>query len=190
MNVDKALIDRCIKQERKAHYELYKECYAYMMKICLRYKKNDEDAKSIVNQAFLKVCQKIEIYEEKSPFNLWVRRITINQVIDEFRKEKKHTDNLDYSDFDYLPSAKDNFSFNEGAQELDAEALRNMIRSLPETSQQVFNLCVLDGYSYEEVAQELTISEATCRWHVFNSRKVLREMIEKASASTTKKMVS
>ncbi len=189
MNIDKSLIDRCIKQERRAQFELYKQCYAFMMKICLRYQKNDDDAKAIVNQSFLKVCDKLETYESKAPFSLWLRRITINTVIDEFRKNKKHKDNLDYTDFDYFPPTNEHVSFNEGAQQLDAETLRTMIRTLSETSQQVFNLCILDGYSYEEVADMLQITEATCRWHVFNSRKLLKELIENASI-TDKKLVS
>lgn len=189
VNVDKSLIDKCIKQERKAQFELYKQCYAFMMKICLRYHKNDEDAKEIVNQAFLKVCDHLEKYESKAPFALWLRRITINTVIDNFRRNKKHKDHLEYSDFEQPPPSGNHVSFNEGAQDLDADALRAMIRTLPETSQQIFNLCILDGYSYEEVADMLQVSEATCRWHVFNSRKVLRTMIEKSS-KTEKTMVS
>lgn len=160
-----------------------------MMKICLRYVKNNDDAQSLVNQAFLKITENIDRYEAKAPFGLWVRRITINTVIDEFRKNKKHREHLEHTEFETTPNSSEFKTFNDGAQSLDAEALRAMIRMLPETTQQIFNLCVIDGYEYDEVAEMLNITEATCRWHVFNARKVLREMVEKASV-TPKTMVS
>lgn len=189
MNVTQALINECIKQKRKAQYELYKECYAFMMKICLRYQRNDEDAQSLVNQAFLKISDNLEKFDFNGPFEIWVRRITINTCIDEYRKQKRHKEHIDYTDFDQSVLNTSEVSFNAGAQELDADALRALLRQLPETTQKVFNLCVLDGYNYEEASEQLGVGETTCRWHVHNARKLLKEMIER-TYSESKSMVS
>jgi len=82
------LIERCKKNEREAQFELYKECYGMMMQICLRYLSNHDDAKALVNQAFLKVCDKIDTYKPEVAFQNWVKRITINTAIDDCRKSK------------------------------------------------------------------------------------------------------
>ncbi len=71
-------------------------------------------------------------------------------------------------------------SLNEADVNLDAEELRLMIEKLPELSQKVFNLCVLDGYEYSEASEMLGIAESTIRWHVHNSRQKLKKMITEA----------
>lgn len=103
--------------------------------------------------------------------------------------KKRHKEHIDYTDFDQSVLNTSEVSFNAGAQDLDAEALRALLRNLPETSQKVFNLCVLDGFNYEEASEQLGIGETTCRWHVHNARKLLKEMIEN-SYSESKSMVS
>ncbi len=74
---------------------------------------------------------------------------------------------------------------NEGSQSMDAESLRSLIRSLPSVSQKVFNMAVLDGFPYNEVAKSLEISEATCRWHVHFARKTLQTMLKKSMNTLT-----
>lgn len=185
MKVEKALIQRCINGERKAQFELYKECYALMMKICMRYQNNADDAKPMVNEAFLKVCDKIDSYQTNVPFEYWLRRITINTVIDNYRKDRKKKEHFNTEDTSESYWESKMTETNLAEKEMNAEALRALIRTLPPISQQVFNLCVLDGYDYAEISEMLSISESTCRWHVHFSRKKLQELIQKKFKPTT-----
>ncbi|MEZ4721083.1 MAG: RNA polymerase sigma factor [Flavobacteriales bacterium] len=178
MKVSEDLILRCSRDERKAQFELYRECYGQMMQICLRYQKNRDDAQAILNEAFLKVCDKIGTYKAEVPFEFWMRRITINTCIDNYRKNKAKNEHIDHQDVSENYWASKMTTVNTAETEMNAESLRALINSLPPISQQVFNLCVLDGYEYAEVAEMLSISEATCRWHVHFSRKKLQELIK------------
>ena len=72
-----------------------------------------------------------------------------------------------------------NVDFNEASQNLDAEALEQMIQQLPETSKKVFNLYAIDGYTHKEIGEMLNISDGTSKWHVSHARKVLQEMLKK-----------
>lgn len=179
MQVTKALIQQCIDGERRAQFELYKECYALMMSICLRYQNNAEDAKALVNEAFLKVCDKIDTYRDDVPFELWIRRITINTSIDNYRKNKKKNERFNTEDTSESYWESKMSETNLAEKEMNAESLRMLIRTLPPISQQVFNLCVLDGYDYAEVSEMLGVSESTCRWHVHFARKKLQELIKR-----------
>ena len=67
--------------------------------------------------------------------------------------------------------------FNEADQRFDAEDLERMIRDLPEMSQKVFNLYIVDGYNHKEIGEMLHISEGTSKWHLFTARKTLKETI-------------
>ncbi|MEQ9188812.1 MAG: RNA polymerase sigma factor [Cryomorphaceae bacterium] len=188
MNVSAELIAACKQNKRKAQFELYKVCYALMMQICLRYNPVDADAQVALNESFLKVCTKIDHYKEHVPFALWIRRITINTCIDQFRKRNTEIDTT-FQDIDDHSITSISSASNDADLSLDAEALRAMIRQLPAVSQQVFNLVVLDGYPYEEVAELLDITVGTCRWHVHFSRKTLQAQLEGVSSESKSKAV-
>jgi RNA polymerase sigma-70 factor (ECF subfamily) len=177
VRIDKILIQRCLEGERKAQFELYRECYAPMMQVCLRYQNNDQDAMHILNQAFLSICTKLDQYREEVVFESWVKRITINACIDEYRRNKTRNGSTDSLDDEGPSKHFDSSVQNLAELELDAAALRTMIRRLPATTQQVFNLAILDGYPYDEVSEILDITETTCRWHVHHARKKLQEML-------------
>ena len=185
MKITDDLITRTKKGERKAQFELYRECYGLMMKICLRYQKDNDSAKDLVNQAFLKICSNIDQFNGSAPFEQWMKRVTINMCIDEYRKNKTRNEVTDLQNFsEEFWSAKVTAS-NEGSQSMDAESLRSLIRSLPSVSHKVFNMAVLDGFPYDEVAKSLEISEATCRWHVHFARKTLQTMLKKSMNTLT-----
>jgi RNA polymerase sigma factor (sigma-70 family) len=89
VKVSEALIKRIVKQDRKAQLELYRICFSTLMSVAFRYKKNEEDAAALANEAFLKILTNIAKYNSISPFEAWIRRIAINTAIDDYRKNKK-----------------------------------------------------------------------------------------------------
>lgn len=178
MNIDLKLLARCQKNDRKAHNELYKLCFSYLMAICLRYETNREDAEILLNHGFLKIVTQLDKYKSDVPFKSWIGRVMVNTIIDLFRRDKKRRENM--SDVD-LAEINDlsNVDFNEAAQELEAEELEKMIQKLPDMSRKVFNLFAIEGYSHKEIADMLEISDGTSKWHVSFARKTLQEMIKR-----------
>ena len=145
------------------------------MSVTYREKKNEEDAKSLSINAFLKVLTNIESYKPNIPFNAWIRRIAINTAIDDFRKNSKHN-LIEYSD---EISTNENYTINDYDLEIRAEELNNMILKLPKATKLVINLFAIDGYSHKEIAEQLNISTNTSKWHVKEARKKLKEQILK-----------
>ncbi len=177
MKVEATLIEACRKQERKAQHELFKRCYSGLMGICLRYEKNREDAEALLNLAFFKILTRMDQYSDAIPFEAWAKRVTINTVIDEFRKKTR--DKLDFVEsFDYSMPL-DAMDFNEADQRFDAGELEAMIRTLPPVSQKVFNLYIVDGYNHKEIGEMLSISEGTSKWHLSTARKTLQALLRK-----------
>ncbi|MDR9398811.1 RNA polymerase sigma factor [Salibacter sp.] len=179
MIVDQELIQLCKKEDRRAQFNLYKQCYGILMAVCLRYERNKEDAEELVNMGFLKIVTKLDKYNSSIPFEAWIRRVMINTVIDEFRRRKKEQETIEYTDFDDHHHHKQ-VEMNEADLRFDAEELEQMLRNLPNVTQKVFNLHVIDGYSHKEVSDMLEISVGTSKWHVSNARKLLKEQIEKS----------
>ncbi|MFT3907787.1 MAG: sigma-70 family RNA polymerase sigma factor [Ferruginibacter sp.] len=166
------IIKGCIKGERKAQEQLYKDYYEAMASLCMRYTKNEQDAVEVLNNGFLKVFINIHRYEPgKASLYTWIRTIVVNSCLDFLKlKEKKTT-------HDELIEAE--------VVHIDAEAINKMkttellyfIRQLPAATKAVFNLYVMEGYNHKEIAQVLGISEGTSKWHLSEARKNLKQMI-------------
>ena len=190
MYVDKNILVACIQHDRKAQYELYKLCYGMLMSVCLRYKNNQEDAASVLNQAFLKILNNLDKYKESVPFDAWIKRIMINTVIDEYRRTGKDRSMIEFSDIQESKYYNLHFDYNQADKNFDARELEDMLKELPTVSRQVFNLYAIDGYSHKEIASMLKMSDGTSKWHVSFARKRLREMIYNKLNGVSKKVVN
>tara|TARA_Y100001934_G_C12338255_1_gene768734 strand:+ start:726 stop:1277 length:552 start_codon:yes stop_codon:yes gene_type:complete len=175
MNIEKHLLEGCIRGERKAQYELYKLCYGILMAVCFRYERNKEDAEFLLNKAFLKILNNLESYSSSVPFEAWIRRITINTAIDEYRKSQRSK--VDYVEEPMQLASLSEMDYNEAEKRFDAEELLALVQKLPPVSQKVFNLYIIDGYNHKEIAEKLGMSEGTSKWHLSSARKKLQEMM-------------
>ncbi len=178
MNIEIDLITACIRKERKAQYELYKQVFRYLMSICIRYTHSYEEANEALNMGFLKILNNMEKYRADVPFKAWIRKIMVNVLIDEYRKQKKDKENMrmvhDYAE--HTPMVE----LNNAIAKMDAERILKLVSELPPISQKVFNLFVIDGFEHKEIANMLGITEGTSKWHLHNSREQLKEKLAKA----------
>lgn len=177
MDVQPGLIKDCINRNRRAEYQLYKVTYSYLMSICIRYARNQDLAKEMLNVGFLKILQNLERYREEIPFKAWIRRIMINTLIDEYRKIKRHNQVIHYVEEYYDNS--DYAELNSAIDKIDTAKIHELISHLPEMAQKVFNLFVIDGYSHKEIGELLGIEEGTSKWHLNSARTKLKSMLEK-----------
>ncbi len=175
MDIQQSLIEACIRGERRAEYELYKKSFSYLMSICIRYTRNEEKAKEVMNMGFYKIISNLNKYNTEIPFKPWARRVMINTLINEFKKEKKHYANVQYVE-DYFETDK-YAELNSAIAKINAEQLYAFIAKLPPASQQVFNLYFIDGYKHKEIAELLNITEGTSKWHLNAAREKLKEML-------------
>jgi RNA polymerase sigma-70 factor (ECF subfamily) len=181
MNIQPELIKACIKGERKAEYELYKVTFSYLMSICIRYTRNNDRAKEVLNMGFLKILTNLNKYDQSEPFKPWIRKIIINTLINEYKKEKTQTQNLQYVEQYYETS--DYSEVNHAITRIDAEQIYGFIAQLPPATQQVFNLYFIDGYKHREIAELLDITEGTSKWHLNAAKEKLKTMLKESSVT-------
>ena len=146
------------------------------MSVAFRYKNNEEDAKSLAISSFLKVLKNIEKYSVEIPFEAWIRRISINNTIDDFRKNRRRKDIIEYND---EIKFEKNYTINEYELEINAEELNDMLFLLPKATNVVFNLFAIDGFSHKEISEKLGITTNTSKWHVKEARKKLKTLLLK-----------
>jgi RNA polymerase sigma factor (sigma-70 family) len=177
MNIEIDLITACLRQERKAEYELYRLTYPYLMSICFRYVNSREEANEMLNIGFLRILKNLDKYKPEIPFKTWARKVMINILIDEYRKEKKHRDVIEY--IEEYNEVNDYSEFNHAMVKMDVDQIQAMITKLPKLGQRVFNLYAIDGYSHKEIGEMLNMTESTSKWHLHVSRNKLKDMIQK-----------
>ena len=166
----------CLNHDRKDQKLLYKSFYGFAMGICLRYAGNRYEASEIMNQGFLKVFTKLELFDNSKPFKAWLGRIMINTSINYYRTNLKmaYADDIDEMDVmssDELPDHK-----------LAYDDLLAMVQQLPQAYRTVFNLYAIEGYTHDEIGKMLGISDGSSKSNLFKAREKLRKMIVAASA--------
>lgn len=187
MEVSSELIKACKKGDRRAQFELYQQCYSPLMAVCMRYESQQEDARALLNKGFFKVLKYLDKYKPQAPFQAWAKRIMINTVIDEYRRNRKHKERVSYTEiFDYHDHV-DLVNYNAADEAFDAEDIEQLLYELPEMTRKVFNLFAIDGYAHKEIAAMLSVSEGTSKWHVSSARRQLRALIhQKLNPEKTK----
>jgi RNA polymerase sigma factor (sigma-70 family) len=176
MTLEQELKQRVIDGDRRAQLELYRLCFNLLMGVARRYKKNEEDKQTLVNNAFMKIITNLYKYEEQSSFQGWVKRIVMNEVIDDFRRGKNYKEfmNHDYPVENVQVEAPAQVDYKYSEQELLA-----MMDKLPKATKLVFNMFAIDGYSHKEICEQLGIGLETSKWHMKEARKSLKTMLLK-----------
>ena len=144
------------------------------MGVCLRYCHNRDEAKAALNLTYYKILRKLDTYRPEVPLDAWMRRIAINTLIDEYRKQRKGKDLIETTAFEGKNTYKTPITHNDAEYRADAAQLEALVQQLPNMTRKVFNLFAIDGYAHLEIADMLGISEGTSKWHVNSARKKLQ----------------
>lgn len=140
----------------------------------MRYKNDYDTAGASLNAIFLKILNNLNKFNNKESFIPWMKRIAVNHLIDEYRKDKREKGKLRFED---ALVASNSSTHHTMEAELESEYLLKMIQQLPQTTAQVFNLYAIDGFKHREIAEMLQMSENTSKWHVSEARKKLQFML-------------
>lgn len=101
-----------------------------------------------------------------------------NTSIDHYRTELKHQVSTDITELEIQNEDTDIHS------KLNYDDLIRLIQTLPPGYRTVFNLFAIDGYSHEEIAEELGISVDTSKSNLFKARQKLRSLLESNNERT------
>ena len=127
-----------------------------------------------LNEAFLKVFNSIENYNNKGKLKAWISKIVFNTTMDYLRKNlkyKKYLELDDCNDYDIV--------VNDALQNLGLEEIYQHIHNLPENERSIFSLFVIDGRKHKEISELLNIAIGTSKWYLNNARKLLQSSLQK-----------
>ncbi len=170
----RTIIQGCAANNRKCQEELYRQFFPTLERTIRRYTHDDDKVMSIMNNGFLKAFQNIHKYEYRGSFEGWLRKIIFRSVSDYMRSESK--------DVKFLVFEEVEKGITQSAdQQLYFDDLIQIIQTLPEMQEQVFNLFAIEGYKHNEIAERLQINENTSRWYLSEARKQLKQKLTKVN---------
>lgn len=129
-----------------------------------------------MNLGFVRILLNLKKYKEHVPFELWAKRVTINCIFNEFKKNKawaKRNDVVEERELVEKEQEKDFFDHQEELMEM----IKKKALQLPPMTAKVFNLYAIDGYMHNEIAQMLGISEGTSMWHYSEAKRKIKVML-------------
>ena len=170
---EEQLIEGITRGDSRCQSLFYKQHAPFLYGMALRYTPSPEDAKDVLQEAFIKIFDNIEHYNGIGVIKAWMTRIVINQALKLYKRQKiRQMLSLDDENQEEVgdESVVD-------SDMLTHEILLRFIQELPDGYRMVFNLCEIEGYSHEEVAQMLACSTSNSRAQLAKAKRVLRKKI-------------
>lgn len=178
-------IQKCASGDRKAQTALYNEFSSKMYGVCLRYSKDATEAEDNLQEGFIRVFTKIEQFGFKGSFEGWMRRIMVNTSLEKFRKNNHLYPVEDMMIYESVQFTEETLSI------ISADDLMKIIQELPPRYRMVFNLYAIEGYSHQEIAKMMKITEGTSKSNLSRARVILQKKVindfglEKNTVTTT-----
>lgn len=147
--------------------------------LALRMVGNTEDAYDMSQEAFIKAYNSIALFRGESRFSVWLYRLTTNVCLDFLRSRgRKSHGSLTYigeeDDEKELEIPDDRFSPETLTEKKELrEAVNRGLLTLPKDYRSILLLREIDGLSYEEIAEALSLEEGTVKSRIFRARKKL-----------------
>ena len=167
------LIKECISGDGKAQKRLYDQYSKIMFGICLRYSNSYDDAKDILQDAFIKVFTKIGQFNSSGSFEGWMKRIFVNTALEHYRTNKNH---MNQSDVEF---ANDNPHYDYTIEKISQKEILAILNKMSPGYRNVLNLFIIEGYSHAEIAEMMGISEGTSKSQLSRARVILQQEILK-----------
>lgn len=173
------IIEGCVNGDSKSQQAVYQKFYGRMLGACMRYAKDREEARDILQDGFLKVFTNIRSYTGTGSFEGWIRKVIINTALDYIRKNKKL---VQYADSDYVEENAEEIIDDESNGQLDisAEEIMKAVQQLPTAYRTVFNMFVVDGFSHQDIADQLGINIGTSKSNLSKAKMHLKRTLANA----------
>ena len=171
--IDTALVRACQHGDIEAFEQIFRVYRNPVFRLAYRFTGNRDDAEDLTQEIFLKVFENIGSFRYESSFATWLYRIAVNTCMN-FQRDKKPAESLGVTD-DLGSSVSPEAICERGELQRKIEA---EIASLPSPLKIAFLLVVVEGMTYREASEILSLSVDALRMRVSRARQILREKLK------------
>lgn len=183
MSSEKALVQKAKAGDRDAFAALVSAYEGKIYNLALRYLGNREDAMDASQEVFLRVFRFLPGFQEESGFSTWIYRIGVNVCKDMLAKRAKRGElslELPDEEEDYRTAevADSRYDPEDIVEQADLrESLAEAIGQLPQQQREMIVLRDIQGLSYEEIGQVLSLEAGTVKSRLSRARENLRKKL-------------
>lgn len=170
-----ALIQRCRDGDEKAQFTLYQQYAKAMLNTAYRIVNDKEEAKDVLQEAFLRAFTYLHKYNEQASFGAWLRKIVVNTAINALKKRNRRFIRLSDT---FIPEAPPESEVDLDVQNLLLSQVRAAIQQLPDGYRTVLSLYLIEGYDHKEIAQILGIATSTSISQYHRAKKKLIHLLK------------
>ena len=170
------IIDQCKNNNAKAQMQFYNLYCKAMFLVAFRYVNDSFIAEDVMQDAFIKAFKNIKSYKNEVAFGAWLKRIVINQSIDQLKKNK-----LELVSINEEVIANTESEDWKVENDISIDLIIEEINTLKEKYRLVLTMYLLEGYDHQEISEILNITTNTSRTHLLRGKKILKEQLKNTS---------
>ena len=177
---DTELIERCRNGDSNAFRELVDNYQGRVYVFAFRILCNEEDAKDVVQETFIKVWRNLSKYNTALKFTTWLYKITANCCYDHLRTGKRRKQHVEIEQVKHaceqmLQSNMEQKIINEDL----AAVISQLTNELTPKQKLVFTLKELEGFEVNEISAITNLSPEKIKSNLYLARKTIREQLVK-----------
>jgi len=143
--------------------------------LCYRMLNNAEDAEDAAQETFLRAYRSINQFDHSRQFSTWLLSIAAHYCIDQIRKNRMTIISLEDQPNqeipDKLPGPESTLSKRE-----EQDRMRLLLEKLNPTDRAAVIMYYWYNYSYDEIAQSLSLSESAVKSRLHRARKEMARL--------------
>lgn len=174
-----ALIERAKRGEHAAFEQIYRRFERPVYSLATRLLGDADEAMEVLHDAMLKVFQRLSEFRGESPFWGWLRQIAVNEALMKLRKRQR----LDYRDELPEPDAYEPSALLPPSA-AEAGALTRALEQLSATTRSVLWLYHAEGFTHEEIADQMGRSVSFSKTQLLRGTRRLRELLKVEQEAT------
>ncbi len=182
---DEELMNLCVEGSEEAFRELMRRFHPRIVNVVYRYINDPVRAEEIAQEVFVRVYVHRERYRRTARFSTWIFTIALNLTKNEIRHRVRHSRLMSLDALTELGSSVGFFLRERGKgpdEKLEERELQEIVNKaiveLPPKYRDAVVLRDLEGLSYEEVSDILSIPGGTVRSRINRGRLILKKKLE------------
>jgi RNA polymerase sigma-70 factor, ECF subfamily len=174
---DQSLVRRAIEGDERAMRQLWTAHAPRVDAVVLRLCGDRELAADIAQDVWVQIFRALPSYRGDAQFGTWIHRIAVNRALNELRKVRRFARvETDFEETGVLDVADGNGE-DESDRPFLAETIDQAVRQLSPGARTVFTLHDIEGYTHEEIAEQLGITTGGSKSQLAKARAKLRRLL-------------
>ena len=175
MTTDQTLVQRAMQGDERAMHQLWMENAPHIDAVVLRLCGDRDLAADIAQEVWIQIFRALPGFRGDAQFGTWAHRIAVNRTLNALRKVRR----IAKVEMDVEEDTATSLDSPEADTErvILAQSIDQAVKQLSPGARTVFVLHDVEGYTHEEIAQELGITTGGSKSQLFKARAKLRRLL-------------